>query len=312
MLPWIPVFLGCGWLARRRGWQAERLSTWLSAWALRVALPATVLKVLAGMPLSQLNHPAVWLPWLLLILVLPLLWFSLRRVPFLDAEQARLLLLLIPLGNTSFLGLPLLQAVRGDEALSSALLYDQFGSFPQLLLLGTWLLESHAGAAGSGQSGSRRGHPGQVVVRRLASFPPLPVLLLALSPAGPWLRDAAEPLLSLVAWTLVPTVMVALGARLRIRLLPKDRPALALGLMGKMVVVPALALLVAWLLDWRSPEVQVALLESAMPPMATAAAWAGDRGLCPSLGAALVSAGIIVALVWIPLLSLGLTWWMGS
>jgi predicted permease len=53
--------------------------------------------------------------------------------------------------------------------------------------------------------------------------------------------------------------------------------------------------------------VHTALLEAAMPPMATAAAWAGDRGLCPELGASLVSVGILAALAWIPLLSWALT-----
>lgn len=291
MLPWIPVFLGLGWLSRRMEGVPEGAPSWLAAWALRVALPATVLKVLAGMPLSRLVHPAVFLPWLLLGLLLLLLPPLMRRCRRLDADQARLLLLLVPLGNTSFLGLPLLQAVRGDAALPPALLYDQFGSFPQLLIMGSVLLEG------------RRSGSGRTLLRRLAGFPPLPALLLALSPLGPLLREATLPVLDWVAATLVPTVMLSLGARLRLRLAPADRPALVLGLAGKMLLSPLLGLLIVLALGWRGPEVGTALLEAAMPPMATAAAWAGDRGLRPELAASLVSVGILAALAWIPLLS---------
>ena len=294
MLPWIPLFLGLGWLTKRLPWHATALPGWLGAWALRVALPATVLRALAGMPLERLWHPAVLLPWMLLAILLLLLPPILARIRALDAQQARLLLLLIPLGNTSFLGLPLLQAVRGAQALPPAILYDQFGSFPQLLLMGTLLLERDAGA----------GRPHwSALARRWLLFPPMVALVLALSPAGPWLLRGCGPLLHLLALTLVPTVMLSLGARLTLRLPVADRKALWLGLLGKMLLVPLLGLALVLVLGWRGPEVQVTLLEAAMPPMATAAAWAADKSLCPELAAGLVSVGILAALAWIPLLS---------
>ncbi len=296
MLPWIPVFLFAGWAARQQPRVPTGLPGWLAAWALRVALPATVLKVLAGLPLAALWDPAVLLPWLLLPLIL-LLVRGLGRGFGLSADHVKLLLLLIPLGNTSFLGLPLLKAVRGDSALHPALLYDQFGSFPQLLLLGTLLLEGGARSAGWRRAGLR-----------LLAFPPLPALLLALSPWGPWVREQSLPLLQVLSWTLVPTVMLSLGARLRIRLAPADRPALWLGLAGKMLVLPALAVGLTLLLGWRGLHAEISVLEAAMPPMATAAAWAAERGLCPELAASLVSVGILAALLWIPLLSWALGW----
>lgn len=289
MLPWIPVLLFAGWTLERSG-RMPRLPRLLSAWALNVALPATVLKVLAGLPLASVWEPAALLPWLLLGPGLLLAWL-LGRWFKLPEDVRRLLLVLVPLGNTSFLGLPLLAAVRGPDSLHPALLYDQFGSFPQLLLLGTLVLER-----GRGQ-GWRR------LLRRLLTFPPLPALILALSPWGPPLRDALDSVLSALSWTLVPAVMLALGARLRLRLDPGDGPALAAGLLGKMVLLPLAGWLLLGLTGWRGPHAQVALLESAMPPMATAAAWAADRGLRPALAATLVSVGILVALAWIPLLA---------
>jgi len=289
MLPWIPFLLAAGWALERTG-RAPRVPRLLSGWALNVALPATVLKVLAGLPLAAVWDPAALLPWLLLLPGLSLAWL-LGRVFRLPGDTRRLLLVLVPLGNTSFLGLPLLAAVRGPESLHPALLYDQFGSFPQLLLLGTLLLER-----GRGQ-GRRQ------ALRRLATFPPLPALILALSPWGLSLQELLAPVLPVLSWTLVPAVMLSLGARLRLTLEPGDGPALVAGLVGKMVLLPLAGWALLLMTGWRGPHAQVALLESAMPPMATAAAWAADRGLRPSLAAALVSVGILAALAWIPLLS---------
>lgn len=294
MLLWIPVGLAAGWLLRRVGVGGQRLPSVLALWALRVALPATVLQVLAGFPLSRLAHPAVWLPWLLL----PALYLSIKSVlafvSFLNPEQRRLLLLLGMLGNTSFLGLPLLQAVHGDQALPPALLYDQFGSFPQLLLLGTLLLE------GRTPSGT---HRASAAFRRLAAFPPLPALLLALSPLGLPVKELLSPLLGWVAWTLVPVVMLSLGGRLQLKLDPEDRKALILGLGLKMVLAPVFLLLIVTALGLRHLDLPVVVLESAMPPMATAAAWAADRHCAPALAAALVGVGILAALAWIPFLA---------
>lgn len=283
-----------GWILRRLDVGGDRLPSWLALWALRVALPATVLRVLAGLPLSRLAHPAVWLPWLLL----PVLYFSFKAMlgafSFLNPEQRRLLLLLGMLGNTSFLGLPLLQAVHGDTALPPALFYDQFGSFPQLLLMGTCLLEGRA------PSGA---HRGSAAFRRLAAFPPLPALFLALSPLGLPVKELLTPALGWVAWTLVPAVMLSLGGRLQLKLQPQDRTPLILGLGLKMVLAPSFLLLIVLALGLRHLDLPVVLLESAMPPMATAAAWAADRHCAPALAAALVGVGILVALLWIPFLA---------
>lgn len=294
MLIWIPIGLASDWLLRRLGVGGEGLPSLLAAWALRVALPATVLKVLADLPLARLLHPAVWLPWILLLPLAFLVKGLLARLAFLNPDQRRLLLLLGILGNTSFLGLPLLQAVMGEAALAPALLYDQFGSFPQLLLLGTLILEQRA------QGAQKRG---SAALRRLLAFPPLPALLLALSPWGLPLKNLLMPLLGQVSWTLVPVVMLSLGGRLQLKLDAGDRPALALGLAVKMLLAPVLLLALVWLMGLRHTDLPVVLLESAMPPMATAAAWAADRHCAPALAAALVSVGIGLALLWIPFLA---------
>ena len=76
---------------------------------------------------------------------------------------------------------------------------------------------------------------------------------------------------------------------------------LAVGLVGKLVVLPALALLLAGLLGLDPTMRAAVVLEAPMPPMITAAALVAMAGLAPELGAALVGYGILLSTVTLPL-----------
>src|SRR5699024_10159144 len=77
-----------------------------------LCLPALILIHVPTLEASVALLPLVVVPWLLLgasiAIVLPLArWLELRR------EAVAVLLLLVPLGNTSFLGFPLTEALLG-------------------------------------------------------------------------------------------------------------------------------------------------------------------------------------------------------
>ena len=75
------------------------------------------------------------------------------------------------------------------------------------------------------------------------------------------------------------------------------------GLGIKMLLVPACAMLIVR--AWSEPGLiaDVAVLEASMPPMLSAAALASMAGLAPELCAALAGYGIVIALVFVPLLA---------
>jgi len=75
---------------------------------------------------------------------------------------------------------------------------------------------------------------------------------------------------------------------------------LAVGLMLKLVILPALALPLALLFGLHDDLLQVNVLESAMPTMITAGALAIAHNLAPRLAAALVGYGILLSLVTLP------------
>jgi malate permease and related proteins len=255
-----------------------------------LCLPALIFIHVPTLEASRELLPLVIVPWALLAatiaVILPLSrWLGLGR------EATAVLLVLIPLGNTSFLGYPLISALMGPEFVRYAVVYDQFGSF---LIVCTHVLFVLAWY-GSGQKPSAI-----TMLARIASFPPFIALILALLLGNDWFPDWLWGLIETFADMLLPLVTLAIGMSLRLRLVPEHRLPLAIGLVGKLVVLPALALLMVWAFGARPEIAQVAVLEAAMPPMITAAALLSAARLAPPLASALVAWGVLISAVTVP------------
>lgn len=257
---------------------------------LNVCLPAAVLIYAPRLHLDMALLGLVVTPWLLglatLLLLVPLSrWMRLRR------DQHAVLLLCAVLGNTSFIGYPMVRALLGEQALPYAVVYDQFGSFVLLSTFGLYVLARYGGDAPPSA---------RTMLVRIGTFPPLWALLfgLTLMPEAPpaWIASALQRL----ADALLPLVMLAVGLSIRLALPREEVGPLALGLTLKLALLPALALLGAWAFGMRGDMLKVDVLESAMPTMVTAAALAISHGLAPRLAAALVGYGILLSLATLP------------
>lgn len=259
----------------------------LNRMALNVLLPAAVLRFAAQLELDVRLLGLIAVPWLLLALsVLTVHWLA-RRLTLADDERA-VLLLCVPLGNTSFLGYPLVEAFLGKAALPYAVAYDQFGSFVILSSYGLWVLARYGGDTAPSA---------RMVAARLLRFPPFLALLSALL----LMPDAPPPvltrLLERLSDALLPVVALAIGLQLRFRIPPHERAPLAAGLALKLLALPAAAWLLVRLLGLPSPIAEAAVLESAMAPMISAGALAISHRLAPGLAAALVGFGTPLSLL---------------
>jgi hypothetical protein len=289
----VGVMLAAGALLARTGVFSDAAADVINRFVVYVSLPALVLHVV---PKLQ------WRPELALLVLVP--WLTLAIGALVIAGVARVcswprpvtgaLLLCAPLGNTSFLGFPLIAALRGPEAVQYAVIYDQLGSFLALSTYGLFVLAAFSGGATPTPA---------TMVKRVALFPPFIALVLALSPIT--LPDALDPVLARIGDTLSPLAMFAVGLRSRLRP-PPQRSALAFGLGVKMVLVPACGLAIVRMLGASDLPADVAVLEAAMPPMLSAAALASMAGLAPELCASLAGYGIVIAFVLVPLLSAAL------
>lgn len=256
-----------------------------------VFLPALVLKATAGLTLRAELMLLVLTPWLLAACTLGLVWLLARLFRW-PRPVVGCLLLCVALGNTAFLGYPLVEAVLGHDALPYAVVYDQLGSFLLLSSFGLVVVAVYSGGARPGIG---------VIVHKVLTFPSFGALLIGLLP---WTRPALlDGLIQTLAGLLVPMAMFAVGMQLK--LVPSRAYAgpTAAGLGLKLLVLPAVAWLAANAAGAEADIVRVSTLQSAMPAMITAGALATDARLAPELAAALVGYGILIALLWLPLLA---------
>jgi hypothetical protein len=262
----------------------------LNAVVLYVCLPAAILLYVPRLQVDASVLGLIATPWLLALATVGLVLLA-QRVLDLRREQCAVLLLCVALGNTSFIGYPMVRALLGESALPYAVVYDQFGTFVLLSTFGLYVLARYSG----GEPPSAR-----EILRRMLRFPPLGALLLGLTVMPEQPADWIAAGLQRLADALLPLVMLAVGLSIRLRLPREEVRALAAGLGLKLLVMPALALALSLLLAMRGEMLQANVLESAMPSMITAAALAISHRLAPHLAAALVGYGILLSLATLP------------
>ncbi len=286
----ILTMLGLGMAFSRLRALPENTADVLNRIVLYVCLPAAVLIYVPRLHLDTSLIGLVATPWLLMLCTLALVSLATRAFGFARDEHA-VLLICVALANSSFIGYPMVRALLGDHALPYAVVYDQFGTFVLLSTFGLYVIARY--------SGDTPPTAAQILLR-IAKFPPLWALLFALTlmpeqPPG-WIGTGLKQL----ADAMLPLVMLAVGFSIQLRLPLDELKPLGIGLLLKLLVMPALALPISWGFGLQGAMLQANVLESAMPTMITAAALAMSHRLAPRLAAALVGYGILLSLVTLP------------
>lgn len=279
------VALAAGWLCRRLDAFPENGAEALNRFVLWICLPALVLARVPGLALRTELLALALTPWLVSAIAAGVV-LALSRALAWPRGVTGCLLLLAVLGNTSFLGFPLVTALLGAEHVQLAAVYDQFGTFLLVSSYGLLVLAAYGGQVRP---------TWQMIALRVITFPPFVALLLALVLRDP-LPAPVRAVCEALAAPLLPLVAFALGLKLRLRLPDGRWLPLATGLGIKLAVMPLLAWALLSALPVTDSVRQVGVLEAAMPPMFTAAALAISADIEPELSAALVGYGLIVSL----------------
>lgn len=284
-----------GILLRRSGRMPEQAPATLNSFIIHVSVPALALLYLHDLRFSSDLILIVAMAWLHFGLAAGFFWLLGRKLALPRATTGALMLT-GGMGNTSFFGLPMIEAYYGQQGIATGILIDQAGSF---------LVLSTLGIVVAGLYSSGRPTKGEIV-RRIAQFPPFIALIVALL-----LIPVEYPLwfsvvLKRLGDTLAPLALLSVGFQLRMGHVAGNGRNLALGLTFKLLLAPlAIFMLYVPLLGAGGTAIQVTLFEAAMPPMITAAIVASEHDLDPELCNLMVALGLPVSF-----LTLSAWWWM--
>lgn len=220
------------------------------------------------------------------------------RMFSIDRKRVGALIMVAGLGNTSFVGLPMIEAYFGKEYLGVGIIADQLGSFMVLSTLGILVSTIYS----SGDVSPRQ------MARKVFMFPPFQALILAFLlrplPFPAWSVTILEKL----GATLTPLALVSVGFQLHFGGIREVAKPLAAGLGYKLLLAPALIwLLYSSILGATGTITQVTIFEAAMAPMITAGIIAIDHDLEPRLVTLMLGLGIPLSFVTLHLWHMFLT-----
>jgi predicted permease len=202
------------------------------------------------------------------------------------------LLLVVPIGNTSFMGVPMVNAFWGEAGIPHLILYDQLGTMLIFATYGAVILSLY--------SGERSDVP--TIIKRALLFPPTTALMIGLALRNWTYPQVVVNTLEDLGGVLTALVMTAIGFQIKLRLQRTTLKPLGAGLAIKLIIAPLIALLGCRLFGLDSLAAEISIFEAGMPPMVTACALAAAAGMGVELAIAMAGFGIVFAFATLPLL----------
>ncbi|MGZ5262308.1 MAG: AEC family transporter, partial [Kaistella sp.] len=198
-------------------------------------------------------------------------------------------------GNTSFVGIPVIQSLFGENGLKTVMLVDQPGSFVALSTVGIVVANSYSGNKNSVME----------ILKKIIIFPPFIAFSVAVifNIFSIQIPIVLDEVFSKLGATTVPLALVSVGSQLKWQQPGEYSRPLFWGLFFKLILFPAFIFVLYFIiLKQRGETVEIAFLEAAMAPMITAAIIASTHRLEPKLCNLMVGIGI-------PLSFLTLAFW---
>lgn len=257
----------------------------LNKFVIYISLPAMILLQIPKLTFSMDIVIPVVIAWIVMA-VTALLTYFISKICHFTKEVTGALMLVAVLSNSSFLGIPIISAYLGSDALPFILVYDQIGTFLALSTYGIFVTAYYSNKSAVNF---------QIMAVKVLTFPPFIALMIALFLIGTPFPDMISSVLSTLANTIVPIALVAVGLQLQLKLPGHEIKPFTLALFIKLIIAPMIALFVATMAGWTNLAASVSIMEAAMAPMITAGAMASLAGLAPRLSSAIVGYGILIS-----------------
>jgi len=275
--------IGLGTLMKKSSLFTENTPEVLNKFVLNISLPAIIvisipkLKVDLNMIIPLGIHWISFIFHIVLILIISK-WFKFSK------KVMGALLVVSTMGNTAFLGIPMIKTFFGAEALSYGILYDQLGTGIAYIVMGAFVLPLF--------TKEKKKSPLQVF-KDLLIFPPFVALILGFLFIYIPFPSVLENFLGSISATLVPCAMIAVGFQMKYKLPRTTLLPLGIGLWTKLVIIPIFSYFLITIFGNDSLAAKTSVLQSGMPPLITAGALAINAQLEEDLCASLVGYGLI-------------------
>lgn len=292
------IVLGSVWRYRLGESTADHIRQALTRSVYELFLPALVLHMLWQSPvnINTLRIPALAALCVMLALASAWLMYRFFNARVLSSPALGALLLASAFGNFTYLGLPVLTQVFGEDSAIIAIQFDLLASTPLLFTVGILIATYY----GQGEQGM--GQAMHQMLRVPALWAAIVGLLLSAS-AIP-LPDVLLGLLSLLGAAVIPLMLLAVGMALRWQQGWLHRiPLLIPVLLAQLLMMPAIAwLLCLW---WQIPPALLPqiVIEAAMPSMVLGLVVCDRFKLDTSLYAEAITLSTLFSLLSLPL------WW---
>lgn len=222
--------------------------------AINVAMPCLIFSSLYAADLSNISNLAIMpivslsvgaISTIIIFIILKMKGFSKKR--FWGA------VIPVTIGNTAFLGFPIVLGVFGQIGLLRAIFYDM-GTLIMFLSLSIILMINFGGTF-------------KEIAKKILSFPVLWGVILGISfnilniPIGMIVDD----FIGYLAAAAIPIIMISLGLSLQFKGLKKNLKVAGLDVFVKLFIAPIIALILVTLLGLSGIEYKIAIIEAAMP-----------------------------------------------
>ena len=282
---YIVFMMFIGYFLKRTNLFEDHIAVSLNKFVIFISLPAIILLQIPKLHFSFDILIPVITSWSVIgISALIVLFIS--RLMLFSKEITGMLMLVAVLTNSSFLGLPIIQAYYGSKALPYIMVYDQLGVFLALATYGTFVSAFYSATTKITPS---------IIAYKIVTFPPFIALIMALFLNGVTLPSSIDLLLNSLSATVIPLALVAVGLQLKFKLSKHELKPFSVALLVKLIIAPVIAIVICYIFSWQNLAAKVSILESAMAPMITAAAMASMAGLAPRLSSAIVGYGVILS-----------------
>ncbi|AXX89970.1 hypothetical protein CKA55_03710 [Arcobacter suis] len=261
--------------------------TILNQFVIYISLPAMILLQIPKLSFSMDTLIPIIIAWIVMFFSAILVLLLAKFFSF-SKEITGSLMLVAILGNTSFMGIPIVNAYMGESAMPYVLVYDQLGTFIALAVYGTFIASYYS---------SKSQITFKIITFKVLTFPPFISLVAALFLIGVEFNPIISKVLATFSSTIVPMALVAVGLQLQFKLPREDIKPFTLALLIKLLIAPIIAIIICKIFSWNNDVSIVSIMEAGMAPMITAGAIASMAGLAPRLSSAIVGYGILISFI---------------